>query len=176
MPTYRHYANQFEGNDQGNWLECIKLRTAKEQERFVAPNLFAITQSKFYSDWEPLCILPTTKWWGSSCTGVDPEDGNMWISRLMIDEKEQGKVTAPIPSRHGVVSPQRLPTGVRCSDTHRRVSEQDAVEVTLAENSWHSQGRPDPRLPSRRDGSRASVQGWTVARPSRESTFARAPA
>ncbi|MDJ0680070.1 MAG: hypothetical protein QNJ18_09445 [Xenococcaceae cyanobacterium MO_167.B52] len=39
-----------------NWIQCIKLKLAPEQESFVAPNVDSIAESKFELHYEPRAI------------------------------------------------------------------------------------------------------------------------
>ncbi|WP_282940038.1 GNAT family N-acetyltransferase [Paenibacillus sp. RC67] len=74
-----------------NWQQCVRLSVHQEQERFVAPNVYSILQSKFESDKIPLAVYSDDTPVGFVMYGCDPEDGCYWIIRLMIDKKQQGK-------------------------------------------------------------------------------------
>ncbi|MBV6479694.1 MAG: Spermine/spermidine acetyltransferase [Ignavibacteria bacterium] len=77
-----------------NYLQSIKLRVLPDQEEFVAPNVYSIAQSKFYSSWKPTAVYNDNEMVGFLMYGEDDineGDGTIWIIRLMIDEKFQGK-------------------------------------------------------------------------------------
>lgn len=77
-----------------NYRESVKLKVKSGQEEFVAPNVFSIAQSKFYSSWKPTAIFNDEEMVGFLMYGEDDlneGDGTIWIIRLMIDEKYQGK-------------------------------------------------------------------------------------
>ncbi|WP_044640321.1 GNAT family N-acetyltransferase [Risungbinella massiliensis] len=77
-----------------NWKECIKLQPAKEQQHFVASNLYSIAESKFYPSCYTMAIYAAEVMVGFTLYGYDQDTdtlGEYWISRLMIDEKYQRK-------------------------------------------------------------------------------------
>ena len=76
---------------RNNLRECINLKPSVEQQAFVAPNVISVAQSKVEKDWYPLCIYADNTMVGFTMYGIDADDQKMWISRLMIDEKHQGK-------------------------------------------------------------------------------------
>jgi diamine N-acetyltransferase len=78
-----------------NYRESTKLKVKSFQERFIASNVFSIAQSKFYKDWHPTVIYNNSEMVGFLMYGNDDmneNDGTIWIIRMMIDEKFQGKV------------------------------------------------------------------------------------
>ncbi len=77
-----------------NYIEAVKLKVSTSQDDYVAPNVFSIAQSKFYSGWKPTAIYDDNNMIGFLMYGEDDlneGDGTIWIIRLMIDEKFQGK-------------------------------------------------------------------------------------
>lgn len=77
-----------------NYREAVKLKVSKEQEEFVAPNVFSIAQSKFYQSWVPTAIYNESEMVGFLMYGeddVNEGDGTLWIIRIMIDARFQGK-------------------------------------------------------------------------------------
>jgi diamine N-acetyltransferase len=74
-----------------NFNECVKLKVAKGQEKFVAPNVYSIAQSKIYPTHLPFAIYDGDKMVGFVMFGFDEEDEKYYLGRLMIDEKFQGK-------------------------------------------------------------------------------------
>lgn len=74
-----------------NFRECIKLKTAEGQERFVASNVFSIAESKVEPYLVPLALYHDDTLVGFTMYGRDPADGSYHIVRLMIDASHQGK-------------------------------------------------------------------------------------
>ncbi|CAM4083653.1 spermidine acetyltransferase [Bacillus manliponensis] len=74
-----------------NWEECIELKATPEQSGFVASNLYSIAESKFQPTFVPLAIYHDDTMVGFVMYGLDPDDGNYWIYRLLIDAKHQRK-------------------------------------------------------------------------------------
>ncbi|MCB9450541.1 MAG: GNAT family N-acetyltransferase [Anaerolineaceae bacterium] len=74
-----------------NWRECIRLKVADGQERFVAPNMFSLAESKY----EPDCI-PTAIYDDETMVGFlmyRAADYGLakvwWIDRLMVGAQYQ---------------------------------------------------------------------------------------
>jgi diamine N-acetyltransferase len=74
-----------------NWQQCIALRATEGQERFVASNLFSLTQATYQSDLWPYGIYADETMVGFVLYGRDADDGRYWILRLMVDARYQGK-------------------------------------------------------------------------------------
>ena len=79
--------------DKDNWTECIKLKAKQEQEGFIASNLYSIAQYQFLEHFEAMAIYEEQTMVGFALYGLDSDDGNYWIYRLMIDGNFQGRVT-----------------------------------------------------------------------------------
>ncbi|MCT1399359.1 GNAT family N-acetyltransferase [Paenibacillus sp. p3-SID867] len=77
--------------DKDNWTECIKLKAKPEQEGFIASNLYSIAQYQFLEHFEAMAIYEEQTMVGFALYGLDSDDGNYWIYRLMIDGNFQGK-------------------------------------------------------------------------------------
>lgn len=77
--------------DKDNWTECIKLKAKPEQEGFIASNLYSIAQFQFLEQFEAMAIYDEQTMVGFALYGLDSDDGNYWIYRLMIDGNFQGK-------------------------------------------------------------------------------------
>lgn len=77
-----------------NYLAAIKLKVTPEQDNFVAPNVFSIAQSKFYTSWKPTAIFNEEEMVGFLMYGdydLNEGDGTIWIIRLMVDVNFQKK-------------------------------------------------------------------------------------
>lgn len=74
-----------------NWEECIQLQLREDQEPFIASNLYSLAQSKFLPNFETLAVYKDQAMVGFVMFGIDPDDSQYWIYRLMIDSNHQGK-------------------------------------------------------------------------------------
>lgn len=77
--------------DQSNWEEAIRLSVKEEQQTFIASNLYSIAEVQFLDNFYANGIYFDEKMIGFTMFGIDPDDNNYWIYRLMIDEKFQGQ-------------------------------------------------------------------------------------
>ncbi|MDN9012731.1 GNAT family N-acetyltransferase [Brevibacillus laterosporus] len=74
-----------------NWEECIELQPHEDQKHFIASNLYSLAQSKFLPNFETLAVYNDQIMVGFVMFGVDPDDSQYWIYRLMIASGHQGK-------------------------------------------------------------------------------------
>jgi diamine N-acetyltransferase len=74
-----------------NWLPCVRLKVAPEQELFVASNGVSLAQSKYEPEWIPLAVYDDEEMVGFVMYGVNQEDGKYWILRVMVDRRYQGQ-------------------------------------------------------------------------------------
>ncbi|WP_339324664.1 GNAT family N-acetyltransferase [Paenibacillus sp. FSL W8-0194] len=77
--------------DRTNWEECIQLKPKPEQQQFIASNLYSIAEAQFLPGFVTRAIYVDEILIGFSMYGLDPDDGNYWIYRFMIDERFQGR-------------------------------------------------------------------------------------
>lgn len=77
--------------DKSNWEEAIKLSVNEEQKKFIASNLYSLAEVQFLDNFYAKGIYLDNKMIGFTMFGIDPDDGNYWIYRLMIDKEFQGK-------------------------------------------------------------------------------------
>jgi len=77
--------------DKSNWEEAIRLSVKEEQQTFIASNLYSIAEVQFLDNFYAKGIYLDNKMIGFTMFGIDPDDNNYWIYRLMIDEEFQGK-------------------------------------------------------------------------------------
>ena len=76
-----------------NWRECVRLKVADDQQKFVASNAVSLAQSKYEPESVPLAVCD-----GDTIVGFvmyHPEDyglSKIWfIERLMVGAQYQGK-------------------------------------------------------------------------------------
>jgi diamine N-acetyltransferase len=74
-----------------NWLQCVQLRVAPEQEAFVASNSASLAQSKYELEWIPHALYEDAEMVGFVMYGVNREEGKYWILRVMVDRRYQGR-------------------------------------------------------------------------------------
>ncbi|MEJ8545577.1 GNAT family N-acetyltransferase [Brevibacillus borstelensis] len=74
-----------------DWEECIELQPREDQKQFIASNLYSLAQSKFLPNFETLAVYKDEIMVGFVMFGIDPDDSQYWIYRLMIDSSHQGK-------------------------------------------------------------------------------------
>jgi diamine N-acetyltransferase len=78
--------------DQDNWQQAIRINVAPEQRRFVAHNLYSIAESKFNPTFVPLAIYDKDETMvGFLMHGMNLDNGECWILRLMVDQQYQGR-------------------------------------------------------------------------------------
>lgn len=74
-----------------NFEEVIGLKVLPRQEAFVAPNVRSLAEARVFPNAVPLAVCDGEKIVGFAMYGVDEDDGEYWICRLMIDAQYQGK-------------------------------------------------------------------------------------
>ncbi|MBC6972263.1 GNAT family N-acetyltransferase [Bacillus sp. Xin] len=77
--------------DKSNWEEAIKLSVKEEQRTFIASNLYSIAEVQFLNNFYANGICLDNKLIGFAMFGIDSDDNNYWIYRLMIDKEYQGQ-------------------------------------------------------------------------------------
>lgn len=76
---------------EDNWIHCISLKVAKDQERFVASNVYSVAESKFDPEATIAGIYYNEKMVGFTMYGINADTNQFWIIRLMVGEAFQGK-------------------------------------------------------------------------------------
>lgn len=74
-----------------NWIKAISLRVREDQEKFVASNAVSLAQLNFLNDFHAKGIYLREEMIGFALYGMDEDDHEYWIYRMMIDQKHQGK-------------------------------------------------------------------------------------
>ncbi len=72
-----------------NFHDVIKLSVFYEQKDFVASNVFSLAQAKAQPECIPLAVYNDGNLVGFVMYGMDFEDKEYWIGRIMIDKKYQ---------------------------------------------------------------------------------------
>lgn len=72
-----------------NFDHVIDLSLSEEQRSFVASNTYSIAQAKIFPELVPQAIYNDEELVGFLMYGVDPDDKEYWIARLMIDQRFQ---------------------------------------------------------------------------------------
>ena len=75
-----------------NFKECVDLKVSDAQKTFVAPNVMSIAQSKIlFPQANTMAVYAGDEIVGFVMYGLDTDDNQYYLGRLMIDEKHQGK-------------------------------------------------------------------------------------
>lgn len=74
-----------------NYEVCCKLHVAKEQEAYVAPNVFSLTQSKYLPERIPVAIYWDETMIGFGLYGIDTGRNENWLFRFMLGNQYQGR-------------------------------------------------------------------------------------
>ncbi len=74
-----------------NWVDAISLRVRDDQKNFVASNAVSLAQLNFLEHFHAKGIYHGEKMIGFALYGLDDDDHEYWIYRMMIDQKYQGK-------------------------------------------------------------------------------------
>ena len=82
---------EFKPIDRTNYNECLELKVAEEQKKFVAPNIDSLVQAAYEPDFYPIGIYEGGKMVGFILYDFDYELNGWSMSRFMVDEKYQNK-------------------------------------------------------------------------------------
>ncbi|MEH7387274.1 GNAT family N-acetyltransferase [Bacillus sp. JJ1521] len=74
-----------------NWQDAISLRVREDQVKFVASNAISLAQLNFLENFQAKAIYLGDEMIGFTLYGIDEDDHEYWIYRMMIDQKHQGK-------------------------------------------------------------------------------------
>nr|WP_307773226.1 GNAT family N-acetyltransferase [Providencia stuartii] len=75
--------------DKNNWEDCADLQVSETQSQFIASNLYSIAEVQFLPNFTVKGIQHEEVLIGLVMYGIDPDDGNYWIYRFMIDKNYQ---------------------------------------------------------------------------------------
>ncbi|MDT2478901.1 GNAT family N-acetyltransferase [Enterococcus avium] len=78
--------------DESNWREIVALSVSKDQEAFIEKNGQSLLEAAYdvSLNWQPLALYDDRQLIVFSMIGAK-QDKSMWLDRLMIDAKFQGK-------------------------------------------------------------------------------------
>ena len=78
--------------NQDNWKQAIRIDVAPEQKRFVASNLYSISEAILNPTFAPLAIYDEAETMvGFLMYGTNTDNGELWILRLMVGQQYQGR-------------------------------------------------------------------------------------
>lgn len=78
--------------DKNNFRECVELKVADAQKKFVATNVMSIAQSKIvYPTANTMAVYDGDEMVGFVMFGYDEDEQRFYLGRLMIGEQHQGK-------------------------------------------------------------------------------------
>ena len=72
-------------------MNAISLSVREDQAKFVASNTFSLAQLNFLENFHAKGIYHGEEMIGFTLYGIDEDDDEYWIYRMMIDQKHQGK-------------------------------------------------------------------------------------
>ena len=74
-----------------NFRDILKLSITESQKFFVATNAYSLSQAYAQPECVPLALYDGDTPVGFTMYGLDVEDTEYWIYRLMIDQRHQSK-------------------------------------------------------------------------------------
>ncbi len=74
-----------------NWIKAISLKVREDQMNFVASNAVSLAQLNFLDNFYAKGIYLEDEMIGFTLYGIDEDEQQYWIYRMMIDKKFQGK-------------------------------------------------------------------------------------
>lgn len=74
-----------------NWIKAISLKVREDQVKFVASNAVSLAQLNYLENFHAKGIYYGDEMIGFTLYGLDGDDHEYWIYRMMIDQKHQGK-------------------------------------------------------------------------------------
>lgn len=74
-----------------NFRECIKLSVKDDQKKFVASNMYSLAEAKVDNVSNPYAIYNGDVMVGFIMYDFDVDTKIGWITRLMVDQRYQGK-------------------------------------------------------------------------------------
>jgi len=77
--------------DRNNYLGVIRLSVTDEQKGYIANNMYSLAEAKAKPECIPLAIYNDDILIGFLMYGIDFNDKEYWIYRIMIDVKHQNK-------------------------------------------------------------------------------------
>ncbi|MGL9731176.1 GNAT family N-acetyltransferase [Enterococcus sp. DIV0756] len=82
---------RFRKVDESNWREVVALSVSKKQKNFIESNAQSLLEAAYDVSfhWQPLALYDETCLVGFAMIGAK-QGKEMWLDRLMIDEKFQG--------------------------------------------------------------------------------------
>ncbi|MDO4741127.1 MAG: GNAT family N-acetyltransferase [Eubacteriales bacterium] len=77
--------------DEYNFAKVIRLEVAEDQQDFVTPNSFSLSQAYVMPECRPLAIYNGMTPVGFAMYALDRDEDEYWVYRLMIDKNQQKK-------------------------------------------------------------------------------------
>jgi diamine N-acetyltransferase len=74
-----------------NWYQCSQLEVRPEQRGLVSSNLLCIAEVQFHPGWGAFAIYENDQMVGFTMYEDDADQGEWWISALMIAAEHQGR-------------------------------------------------------------------------------------
>lgn len=77
--------------DEYNFAKVLRLEVAEDQQDFVTPNAFSLSQAYVMPECRPLAIYNGMSPVGFAMYALDRDENEYWIYRLMLDKSQQRK-------------------------------------------------------------------------------------
>lgn len=74
-----------------NFHAAVELKVRADQQQFIESNAYYIAQAKVDQEVRPLTVYADGEMVGFLVYGIDEDDGRVWLMRLMIDQRFQGR-------------------------------------------------------------------------------------
>ena len=125
----------FEPVEKSNRREVLKLHTAPGQEGFVESVEECLQEAEEFDNWRPVGIYRDDTLLGFAMYGFFeeyPPKGRVWLDRLMIDERYQGKGYGH-EALHGLIGQIREEYG--CDEIYLSVVKENRQAARMYENA-----------------------------------------
>ena len=134
----------FEPITRQNRLEALRLEVGEGQENFIEPVSQCLSEARRNLVWKPVAICDGNRVVGFAMYGcfAQPEpEGQLWLDRLLIDKKYQGKGYG---KRVVLALLDRLRTEYSCDTIYLSVYETNSHAIHLYQQiGFHFNGEYD---------------------------------
>ncbi|WP_102273439.1 GNAT family N-acetyltransferase [Cytobacillus massiliigabonensis] len=131
---------------KNNWLKAISLRVRDDQVKFVASNAVSLSQLNFLENFHAKGIYHGEEMIGFALYGIDEDDHEYWIYRMMIDHKYQGQgygkeavrlviddIRNLKEERHKTITLSYEPTNVHAKRVYEKVGFQEVAGLIISD-------------------------------------------
>ncbi|TVP86946.1 MAG: GNAT family N-acetyltransferase [Acholeplasmataceae bacterium] len=116
-----------------DYLDIVRLQVKDDQKNFVASNMYSLVQAAYEPGSEPRGIYIDNLPVGFLMYGIDDEDHQYWIIRLMIDARFQGR-------GYGRIAMTRVIDTIKEDPDHHRIMLSFEPDNIIAKTLYESLG------------------------------------